>query len=60
MFHIAGCFYFTLGNINPILRSSTKAIQLIALAKTIHLSKYGVNIIMEQIKNDISALEKVR
>ena len=43
-----------------MLRSSTKVIQLIALAKTAHLNKYGVCPILEQIRHDISELENVR
>ena len=33
-----GCFYFILGNMRPQLRSTIKAIQLIALAKTNHIT----------------------
>ena len=54
-----GCFYFTLGNMRPQLRSSVKAIQLIALAKTSYINQYGISPILQCITNDILQLEKV-
>ena len=57
--HYTGCFYFTLGNMRPQLRSSVKAIQLITLAKTSDISQYGICPILQCITNDILQLEKV-
>ena len=54
-----GCFYFTLGNMSPQLRSSVKAIQLVALAKTSHISQYGISPVLQCITDDILQLEKV-
>ena len=54
-----GCFYFTLGNMRPQLRSSVKAIQLVALAKTNHISEYGICPVLHCITDDILLLEKV-
>ena len=49
-------FYFVLGNVSPLFRSKTRHIQLVALAKSQHLKKYGVNAILEPIVNDIKKL----
>ena len=54
-----GCFYFTLGNLHPRFRSTLKAIQLIALVKTTHIKKYGVDAVLEVIVDDIEHIEKV-
>jgi len=42
-----------------MLRSTTKAIQIAALAKTTDISEYGIDKVLEPIKEDIAKLEKV-
>ena len=49
-------FYFVLGNVSPLFRSKIRHIQLVALAKSERLKKYGVNAILEPIVNDIKKL----
>ena len=44
---------------SPQLRSPVKAIQLVALAKTSHISKYGISPVLQRITDDILQLEKV-
>ena len=39
--HILGVFYYVLGNIHPIFRSSLQCIQLIAVAKSSDIKNMG-------------------
>ena len=54
-----GCFYFTIGNLSPCLRSSLKAIQIVALAQVNKIQKYGIAEILNPIIKDIAKLEMV-
>ena len=56
---VAGCFYFTLGNIHPKYRSTLNSIQLLALVKVELLETYGMNSILEPMVKDIQKLEEV-
>ena len=56
----AGCFYFVLGNIHPKYRSTLRSIQLVALAKVMHIKEYGLHSILQVIVDDICKLEKVQ
>lgn len=54
-----GLFYYTLANLRPELRSSHKAIQLIACVSCPVLSKYGFKPILEPFIKDVNILAKV-
>ena len=54
-----GCFYFTIGNLSPCLRSSLKAIQIVALAQVSKIQKYGIAEILSPIIKDLAKLETV-
>lgn len=56
---ITGCFYFTIANLPPRLRTKLNAIQAIAFAKSEHMSKYGISYILRCITKDIAKLEDV-
>lgn len=49
-------FYFVLGNVSPLFRSKTRHIQLVALAKSEYVKKYGVNAILGPLIDDIKKL----
>ena len=51
-------FYYVLGNLSPRLRSSLKAIQLLAVTKCSVVNKYGSNVILHSFMEDIKVLEK--
>ena len=57
--YITGFFYYVLGNLSPKLRSSLKAIQLLAVAKCSVISKYGSNSILQSFMEDIRVLETI-
>ena len=52
-------FYYMLGNISPKYRSSLKSIQLVAVAKSKDVSKYGIDRVLEPFMKDIQCLERV-
>ena len=54
--HKLGIFFFTLGNIRPKLRSSLKAIHLVAVATSPVIEKYGLNKILEPFIADLNHL----
>lgn len=54
-----GIFYYTLGNISPEFRSSTKMIQLLAVVKHSVLKSYGIDRVLQPFMDDIHALEQV-
>ena len=54
-----GVVYFTLGNIDPKHRSQTNAIQLLAIATTPIIKKYGICALLEPFMEDLEKLEKV-
>lgn len=45
-----GAFYFTIGNIHPKVRSK---ISVLAVVKSTHLKKYGMNAILRPIIDDV-------
>ena len=54
-----GFFYYTLGNLDPILRSSLKNIHLLCVAEYKVIKKYGIEEILKPILDSILDLEKV-
>ena len=54
-----GCYYFTLGNIHPIYRSSLNSIQLLCLVEAPVLDQYGHDKVLELAIKDIRKLEQV-
>ena len=54
--YTVGCFYLTIGNLKPYLRSS---IQIFALAEVNKISKYGIAKVLDPIVEDITKLEQV-
>ena len=57
--YYVGCYYFTLGNINPIYRSSLNAIQLLSLVEAPVLEQYGHDEVLQLAIRDIKKLEQV-
>ena len=49
-------FYFTLGNINPKMRSKLRSIQLLAICKQKLIKQYGMNKILKPFVDDIKTL----
>lgn len=52
-------FYYMLGNIDPKFRSTLRSIQLLTIANTIYIEKYGIDAILEPFMEDILKLEEV-
>ena len=59
VFIILGFLYYTLGNLDPILRSSLKSIQLLSVAKYDHLKAYGIEEMLRPVIEDVKKLESV-
>ena len=59
LYNILGLFYYTLGNIDPKLRSTMHTIQLVTVIKTELIGKYGINEILKPFMEDIHQLESV-
>ena len=57
---MTGLFYYVLGNIRPELRSTLKAIQLIACVTCNNLNKYGFEKILNPFIEDVNTLSEVR
>lgn len=57
--YVLRAFYYTLGNIAPMYRSSGKAIQLLCWCKTSHIKKYGIDAILKPLIADLKKLEQV-
>ena len=51
-------FYFTLGNFDTNINSKLYSIQLLLLAKSIHVKKYGVYAVLTPVLEDLNFLEK--
>ena len=51
-----GSFCFTLGNFPPKYRSRVASIQLLVLVKSIHVTKYGMDAVMEPFISDLKKL----
>ena len=54
-----GCYYYTIGNISPMYRSSLKAIFILCLVENPILNQYGHDKVLEPAVDDLSKLEKV-
>ena len=52
-------FYYTIGNIDPALRSTLRCIQLVACVTTPILQKYGYEMILKPFIQDANKLFKV-
>ncbi|XP_028417339.1 uncharacterized protein LOC114541732 isoform X2 [Dendronephthya gigantea] len=57
--HKIGVFYFVLGNIRPMFRSSIRSIQLIAIAKTKDIKSFGIDNLLMPFIEDVNCLAKV-
>lgn len=55
----AGIFYYTLANISPKYHSKLRAIQLLAIAKTSIIVKYGADTVLQKFMEELKTLEKV-
>ena len=58
-FFLSGLFYYTLGNLEPRLRSPTNVIQLVSVVKTSYIKKYGIDTFLEPFVQAITKLESV-
>lgn len=56
---VEGVVYYTLGNISPKHRSQLGAIQLLAVATSPVIKKYGIDSILEPFMEDLHKLEQV-
>lgn len=54
-----GLFYYTLGNLDPVLCSSLKSIHLLCVVKHEFIQKYGVEEVMKPIVESRIQLEVV-
>ena len=59
MCSIVPLFYYVIGNIHPKLRSSLRAIQLIACVTYPNLRKYGFQKILQPFIDDVNVLAEV-
>lgn len=58
-FKLPGMFYYTIGNIRPELRSTQRAIQLIACVTSKNIEKYGYQAILKPFIDDVNKLARV-
>lgn len=58
-FDFVALFYYTLGNIQPKLRSTLKTIQLICVVTYPLLKEYGFECVLQPFINDMNQLRKV-
>ena len=56
---VIGMFYYTIGNLRPELRSTQRAIQLIACATAPNIKRYGFETILKPFIDDIKSLAEV-
>ena len=56
---VQGVFYYVLGNVRPLYRSSIRAIQLLAVAKTSDLRLNGCDAILQPFINQVNELGTV-
>jgi hypothetical protein len=54
-----GLLYYTLGNLDPKLRSSLNSINLLSIAKYEYICKYGIEELIKPVIDDVLELEKV-
>ena len=60
LYIITGMFYYSIGNLPPELRSTQRAIQLIACVSSPHIGEYGLQPILQPFIDDVNTLAKVR
>ena len=58
-YFILGLLYYTLGNLEPKLRSSLKNIHLLSVAKYEIIKKYGIDEFLKPTVESILQLEEV-
>ena len=58
--HTSGVFYYIIGNVRPELRSTQRAIQLVACVKSKYIKTYGFKRVLDPFIDDIKILLKVR
>lgn len=56
---VSGLLYYTLGNLDPILRSTLKSIHLLSIAKYEVICKYGIDELLEPVITDVLKLKRV-
>ena len=56
--HKLGVFYYSLVNVPVHYRSRLPLIRLVAIVKRKHLKKYGMNLVLQRINDDLIALEE--
>ena len=54
-----GVFYYILGNIRPIFQSNLQNIQLVTIAKSADIKKYGCDTLLQPFIDQMNALGKV-
>ena len=54
-----GLLYYTLGNIEPKLRSKLQSIQLLCIVKDVFVQLYGIDAILAPFVEEIKILEDV-
>lgn len=52
-------FYYSIGNLPPELRSTQRAIQLIACVSAPNIQEYGLAAILQPFIDDVNILAKV-
>ena len=60
MYEHVGCFYFTLGNICPMHRSTLLSIFVLAIAKSSLLREYTADAILERFVEESNMLSQVK
>lgn len=58
-FCVSGLLYYTLGNLDPKLRSTLKSIHLLSIAKHECIVRYGIEELLKPVVEDVLELEKV-
>ena len=53
-----GTLYYTLGNLDPKLRSTLKSIHLLGIAHHSVINRYGIEIILNPVVEAVKKLEK--
>ena len=53
---LLAAFYYTLGNLHPMYRSTTRTIQLLAIAKTDAIKEYGIEVLLKPMIEEVKCL----
>lgn len=56
---ISGVFYYLLGNIRPIFRSTLQSVQLVAVAKAADIHSYGFEALLQPFVEQLKLLSEV-